>query len=137
MIIPCHEPMTNFQPQVEFLTPEESAEVDQALLTARDRFSTRVALYSLRSLKQIAAATQQDIQSITPEQVQAWVQQDTTLTQGVEIDAGFLNFFTQLVISSLKPLRRAAREYNVAIADLETHQVIAWFEQAAKQRLES
>lgn len=127
--------MTHFQPQVEFLTPEESAQVDQALLTARDRFSTRVALYSLRSLKQIAAETQQEISAITPAQIQAWVQQDTTLTQGVDIDAGFLQFFTQLVLSSLKPLTQMATSYGVAIAALDTSQVITWFEQEAKRRL--
>ncbi|MBF2079728.1 MAG: hypothetical protein IGR76_14715 [Synechococcales cyanobacterium T60_A2020_003] len=127
--------MTHFQPQVEFLTPEESAQVDQALLTARDRFSARVALYSLRSLKQIAAETQQEIPAITPAQIQAWVQQDTTLTQGVDIDAGFLQFFTQLVLSSLKPLTQMAESYGVAIADLDTSQVIAWFEQEAKRLL--
>lgn len=128
--------MTDFQPQVDFLTPEESIQVDQALLSARERFSTRVALYSLRSLKQIAADTHQEIQDITPQQIQDWVQQDTTLTQGVDIDAGFLKFFTQLVMSSLKPLSQMAAENQMAIADLDTPQVIAWFEQEAKRRLE-
>ncbi len=129
--------MTNFQPQVEFLTPEESAQVDQALLSTRERFSTRVALYSLRSLKQIASATQQPISEITPDQIRTWVQEDTTLTQGVDIDTGFLQFFTQLVLSSLKPLTQMAESYGVAIADLDTPQVIAWFEQEAKHRLNS
>lgn len=128
--------MSDLQPQLDFLTSEESIQVDQALLSARERFSTRVALYSLRSLKQMAAETHQDIQDITPAQIQTWVQQDTTLTQGVEIDAGFLNFFTQLVLSSLKPLSQMARENQMAIADLDTPQVIAWFEQEAKRRLE-
>lgn len=127
--------MTEFQTP-EFLTPEECAAVDQALLSSRDKFSTRVAIYSLRSLKQIAQDTSQPIEQIATAEVAEWVRQDRTSQAGLEIDAGFIRFFTQLVLSSLKPLRQLAEQEQVAIAELQPEQIIAWFEQVAKQRIE-
>lgn len=125
--------MTELQP-TEFLTAEESAAVDRALLVTRDKFLTRVAIYSLRSLRQIAETTAQAIESVTPAQVEAWIAQDASL-QKEATDPSFRQFFTQLVLSSLKPLGQAAQVNGKAIADLSVEEVIAWFEQDAKQRL--
>ena len=72
--------MNDFQEiMTSFLTPEESAEVDKALMTSRDRFLTRIALYSLRSLKKIAQESGQAIEETTPQQVLAWVEQDESI----------------------------------------------------------
>jgi hypothetical protein len=129
--------MTDFQsPQMEFLTPEESAEVDKALMTARDRFSTRVALYSLRSLKQIAHAAGVAIADLSPSQIEDWIYQDPSLQPENGFDSGFKGFFTQLVMSSLKPLRQIAAATNQPIEELTLTQVVDWFETEAKKRVE-
>lgn len=122
------------QPSTEFLTPEECADVDQALLTSREKFSARVALYALRSLKQIAQKNGLAITQLDPRQIEEWVYQDESLQGG--IDREFRQFFSQLVIASVKPLGLMAREADVVIETLTVLQVIAWFEQQAKLNLE-
>jgi hypothetical protein len=128
--------MSEPQPPLQFLTLEESAEVDKALLSTRDKFLTRVAIYSLRSLKQISQATGLAIEDITNQQVADWVEQDESLGQEAQTNESFKGFFTQLVLSSLKPLRQVAKDQGVAIAKLNIPQVIAWFEKDAKIRVE-
>ncbi|MBD2038882.1 hypothetical protein H6F76_28435 [Leptolyngbya sp. FACHB-321] len=121
------------QPSNEFLTPEECAEVDKALLTSREKFSARVAIYALRSLKQIAQANGVTIVQLDPQQIEAWVYQDESLQAGV--DREFRQFFSQLVIASMKPLRQMAAAAGVPIEAIGLAQVIDWFEQQAKLNL--
>ncbi|MEG3931460.1 hypothetical protein QT990_09430 [Microcoleus sp. T3_B1] len=45
----------------------------------------------------------------------------------IELDASFENFFTNLVIASLRPLRQMATESGGAIEQLTVKQVVAWF----------
>ncbi len=123
------------EPTTEFLTPEECAEVDKALLTSRDKFSTRVAIYSLRSLKQIAQQSGQPISDLQPSQIQNWIYQDESLQGG--IDSEFKTFFSRLVISSIHPLNQIASENGMSIESLSVPQVVRWFEKQAKQRLQS
>lgn len=122
------------QPATEFLTPAESAAVDRALLTSRDKFTTRVAIYALRSLKQIATQSGQAIAELQPAQIEDWVYQDQTLQPGLDQD--FRQFFLQLVVASKRPLAEAAVDRGVAIEALTVDQVVTWFEKLAKQRLE-
>lgn len=120
------------QPSTEFLTPEESAEVDKALLTSRERFSTRVAIYALRSLKQVAERERVAIADLKTYQIVEWINQDDSLQQGTDQD--FRRFFAQLVDASRRPLRQAAEAAGAPIETLTVPQVVAWFEQEAKQR---
>lgn len=122
------------QPSTEFLTPEECAEVDKALLTSHDKFATRVAIYALRSLRKIAQQQKTTIEALTPEQIEDWVYQDESLQGGGDLE--FRKFFSKLVISSLTPLKQVAQESNMNVANLTLTQVISWFEQGAKRRLE-
>lgn len=119
----------------EFLTPAECAEVDKALLTARDKFTARVAIYALRSLKQIAQQENTTIEALDPLQIETWVYNDSSL-QG-DRDREFRQFFSKLVIAATKPLEQAARSLQTDIATLTVPQVIAWFEAQAKQNLPS
>ncbi|XGV96036.1 MAG: hypothetical protein ACAF41_25275 [Leptolyngbya sp. BL-A-14] len=121
------------QPSTEFLTPDECAEVDKALLTAREKFSARVAIYALRSLKQVARLEGVTIAHLNPQQIEDWVYQDESLQTGV--DREFRQFFAQLVGTALKPLGQMAAEAGTAIEDLTVAQVIAWFERQAKLNL--
>lgn len=123
---------------MDFLTTFEGVEeVDKAVLTTKDKFLARVAVYSLQSLKKIAQESGQAIEDISPQQVLSWVEQDESIPLEVEDKESFQMFFTQLVMSSLKPLQRIAEdEESGAIANLTTAQVIKWFEKDAKLRLE-
>jgi hypothetical protein len=127
--------MTDFQPP-EFLTFEEVAEVDKALLTTQDKFLARVSLYSLRVLKQVAEAENLPVGAVTDQQIADWINQDETLRQAVGSDASFQNFFTQIVLSSLRRLQQISQETGVMLESLTIPQVVDWFEQEAKLRLE-
>ena len=117
----------------EFLTPEECAEVDKALLTSHDKFATRVAIYALRSLKQIALQTGIPIEQLTAAQIEDWVYQDPSLQTG--LDQQFKLFFSRLVTSSRQPLQQAAASAEIAVEALSVAQVIAWFEADARNRI--
>jgi hypothetical protein len=119
-----------------FLTFEEVAEVDRALMTAREKFSARVALYSLRSLKQIAQESGMAIDDLKAQQIADWVADDPALNLNAETDRQFKQFFAQMVVSSLKPLNQIAIENEGAIETLTVSQVIAWFEKESKIRME-
>jgi hypothetical protein len=121
------------QPSTEFLTPEECAEVDRALMTAQDKFATRVAIYALRSLRQIAQRQGTSIKSLTPEQIEDWVYQDESLQNGM--DREFKKFFSRLVSSSRNPLQRIAESAGVVIEQLTVPEVVKWFEQEARIRI--
>ena len=120
---------------MEFLTQEEVIQVDAALLSSKEKFSTRLALYALRCLNQISQEKKIEIESIQPEQIPAWVRQDEMIQKQIELDSSFEAFFTKLVISSLKPLKQIALEENQPLEDLTVKQVIAWFEQQSKNEL--
>ncbi|BAZ67210.1 hypothetical protein NIES4106_19640 [Fischerella sp. NIES-4106] len=67
-------------------------------------------------------------------------EQFLTLEESAKVDAALLSssekFLSRLTISSLKLLKHIAQEYNVAIEDLTTEQVIDWFEKDGKLRRE-
>lgn len=128
--------MTDSQAPEQFLTPEESAEVDRAMLTARDRFSARVAIYSLRALRQVGQQQEMAIALLQPDTIADWVEQDPTLQPEQGFDSNFKRFFSRLVLSSLKPLKQIALENNLTIETLTPAQVITWFEKEAKLRIE-
>ena len=124
----------------DFLTEDESLAVDQSLLSAKEKFSTRVAIYSLRVLQTMASEAK-DINSLTPSEVSAWLatQQGPSneATPGLEPDPAFSQFFTQIVLSSIKPLKQMATEAQKPLESLQFDEVIAWFEKEAKIRVES
>ncbi len=62
-----------------FLTPEESAQVDQALLSQSDKFLTRLSISSLRLLTLIAQDRQMAIADLTPDQIIAWFEAQAKL----------------------------------------------------------
>lgn len=109
--------------------------MDQALLTAQDRFAVRVSIYSLRSLKQVAQETEMAIAQLTPQQIANWVENDPSLTPQNGFDESFRSFFSRLVLASLKPLKQIAQEAGAPVEALSVAQVIAWFEAAAKARI--
>lgn len=124
------------EPLADFLKPEECAEVDMALLSSKEKFSARVAIYALRVLKQIAGETGLPVAEVTNGQVMDWIKNDENIKGSIELDASFENFFTNLVVASLRPLRQIATESENAIEQLTVKQVVAWFEKDGKIRRE-
>jgi hypothetical protein len=120
---------------MDFLTEDEAIQVDAALLSSKEKFSTRLAIYALRCLKEIAKNEDIKIENIKPEQVQSWVKNDHNFKEKLELDGNFNQFFSQLVISSLKPLKQVAQAENIPIQDLTIKQLINWFEHESKQNL--
>lgn len=111
----------------DFLTEEESLAVDQTLMPAKDKFSTRVAIYSLRVLQSMETS------STDPHAIIDWLteHQPSTfeVTPGLEPDPAFNRFFAQLVLSALNPLNRISAQLNKPIVELTPAEIIAWFEQ--------
>jgi len=109
----------------DFLTPEECAEVDMALLSSKEKFSARLAIYALRVLKQVAGETGLPVTEVSNQQVMDWVRNDESIQQSIQVDASFELFFTNLVVASLRPLRQIAVEAGGAIEQLTVKQVVA------------
>jgi hypothetical protein len=133
--------LSNGSQDYNFLTVEESAAVDQALLSSREKFSARVAIYSLRVLKQIAQQEKRAIAQISQAQLIEWIHQDKNLEaasiQGLDArDPSFTSFFAQLVLSALKPLNQISAEANTPLEEITPTQVLTWFEKEAKIRVE-
>jgi len=118
----------------QFLTHDEAVLVDAALLTSQEKFTTRVAIYSLRTLKRIAEESGEAIATLSTDRILAWIEQDVTEQQETAINTEFTQFFARLVVSSLKPLRQASAETGTTLETLSLHQVIAWFEHQSKAR---
>jgi hypothetical protein len=123
-------------PLMQFLTLEECAEVDAALLSSPEKFSTRLAIYALRLLKEIAQKTGLSVVEVTNKQIAEWIEQDESIKQQIEIDASFESFFTNLVISSVRPLQQISLETGEEIEALTVKQLVAWFEKDGKIRRE-
>ncbi|NJR68173.1 MAG: hypothetical protein HC771_05460 [Synechococcales cyanobacterium CRU_2_2] len=78
----------------QLLTPEESAQVDAALMTNKEKFGTRVAIYALRVLKQIAAAQGMPMGAIGPAELSEFVehQEGLVTANGLAVDEPFKDF---------------------------------------------
>jgi hypothetical protein len=114
-----------------FLTLEESQQVDGALLTSRSKFTVRVSLYALRSLKAIAQVQGCRIADLDKQAIADWIAHDPSLQDS--LDHNFLKFFTQLVMSALSPLQKIAGDGPIEA--IKFQQVIAWFEQQERDYL--
>jgi len=67
------------QPSHPFLTADESALVDAALLAAHEKFLARLTISSQRLLGLIAAHYEVAIADLTPQQIVAWFERDSKL----------------------------------------------------------
>ncbi len=70
----------NTQPQSsQFLTLEDSAQVDAALLASNEKFLTRLTVSSLNLLKHIAQEYAVNIEDLTTKQIIAWFEEDSKI----------------------------------------------------------
>jgi len=80
------------QPSTQFLTLEESALVDAALLSVHEKFLTRLTISSLKLLKHIAQETGVAVEDLTASQALAWFEKDAKIRREQGIDAAFLKW---------------------------------------------
>lgn len=80
------------QPTPQFLTPEESADVDKALLSREEKFLSRLTISSLRLLKHIAKDTGVTVEELTHQQVIDWFEQDSKIRREQGSEAAYLKW---------------------------------------------
>jgi hypothetical protein len=80
------------QPTTQFLTPEESADVDKALLSLHEKFLTRLTISSLRLLNHIAKETGVTVEELTHQQVIDWFEKDGKIRREQGVEAAFLKW---------------------------------------------
>ncbi|MDJ1184654.1 hypothetical protein [Roseofilum casamattae] len=125
--------MTDDRVSMEFLTPEEAAAVDVALLSSADKFSTRLAIYACRVLSEISSTTHCPIEQISEDAIADWVKHDPKIEDTIDIDDRFINFFTRLVTAALVPLRQISQSKGITLDKLQVRDIITWFERERSQ----
>lgn len=82
----------NAQPSTQFLTLEESAKVDAALLAANEKFLTRLTISSLKLLKHIAQEYGVAIEDLDTQQIVAWFEKDGKIRREQGIESAYLKW---------------------------------------------
>ncbi|NJL85961.1 MAG: hypothetical protein HC886_08245 [Leptolyngbyaceae cyanobacterium SM1_1_3] len=77
---------------LQFLTPEESAAVDRALLTSPEKFLTRLTLSTAKLLKYIAHNLETPVEQLTNEQIIDWFEKDAKLKREQGVNAATLKW---------------------------------------------
>ena len=80
------------QPTTQFLSLEESAKVDAALLSSPDKFLTRLTISSLRVLQEIAKENSIAVEELTTQQIIAWFEKDSKIRREKGVEAAFLKW---------------------------------------------
>jgi len=80
------------QSSTQFLTLEESAQVDAALLSSSEKFLTRLTISSLKLLKHIAQEHGVAIEDLTTQQLITWFEKDAKISREQGIDASYLKW---------------------------------------------
>ncbi len=84
--------MTETSTPASFLTADESAQVDIALLSSSEKFLTRLTISSLRVLQQIGRDQGIAIEDLTPQQIISWFENDSKIKREQGIEAAFLKW---------------------------------------------
>jgi hypothetical protein len=80
------------QSSLQFLTPDESAEVDKALLTSPEKFLARLTISTAKLLRAIAADTGTPIEALTAVQIIQWFERDAKLKREQGVNASVLKW---------------------------------------------
>lgn len=85
--------MNNAQPSpTAFLSAEESADVDKALLSSSEKFLTRLTISSFRLLQIIADDIGVSIDRLSHTQIVEWFEKDSKIRREEGIDAAVLKW---------------------------------------------
>ncbi len=76
----------------QYLSPEESAEIDAALLSSSEKFLTRLTISSQRLLQAIAQDYQIEISELTYTQIIQWFENDSKVKREQGDNAGTLQW---------------------------------------------
>jgi hypothetical protein len=76
----------------QYLSPEESADIDAALLSSSEKFLTRLTISSHRLLQAIAQDYQIGIAELTHTQIIQWFENDSKAKREQGDDAGTLKW---------------------------------------------
>ncbi|MEO1802927.1 MAG: hypothetical protein AAFR62_21350 [Cyanobacteria bacterium J06629_2] len=76
----------------QYLSPEESADIDAALLSSSEKFLTRLTISSQRLLKAIASDYEIDVADLTHTQIIQWFENDSKAKREQGDDAGNLQW---------------------------------------------
>lgn len=76
----------------QFLTQEESLAVEASLLTSEEKFLTRLTISSLRVLQLIAQDLGVSVDSLSSEQIIAWMEKDSKVRREQGIDKAILKW---------------------------------------------
>ncbi len=77
---------------MQFLSQEESADIDAALLDASEKFLTRLTISSWRLLQIIAQDTNTTVEELTHKQIIAWFEKDGKIRREQGKDAAILKW---------------------------------------------
>ena len=80
------------QSPTQFLTPEESAKVESALLSSSEKFLTRLTISSYRLLKIMAEDIGVSVDELTPTQIVEWMEKDSKVKREKGIEASVLKW---------------------------------------------
>ncbi|MDB9372103.1 hypothetical protein [Nodularia sphaerocarpa] len=80
------------QPTTQFLTLEESAKVDAALLSSSEKFLTRLTISSLKLLKHIAQEYGVAMEDLTTQQLITWFEKDAKIKREQGMEASYLKW---------------------------------------------
>ena len=76
----------------QYLAPEESADVEAALLSSPEKFLTRLTISSQRLLQKIAQDYQVSVEALTHQQIIQWFENDSKVKREQGEDAGKLRW---------------------------------------------
>ncbi len=76
----------------QYLSPEESADVEAALLTSSEKFLTRLTISSQRLLQKIAQDYQISVEELSHKQIIEWFENDSKIKREEGEDAGTLRW---------------------------------------------
>ena len=80
------------RPNLQYLSPEESADVESSLLTSSEKFLTRLTISSLRLLQTIARDNQVAVEELTHKQIIQWFENDSKIRREQGSDAATLKW---------------------------------------------
>ena len=84
--------MAEAQQSPQFLTLEDSAAVDAALLARHEKFLTRLTISSLNLLRHIAQDRGVAIEALDTDQIIEWFEKDSKIRREQGTDAAFLKW---------------------------------------------
>ena len=81
-----------FDQSVQFLSAEESIEVDKALLSSPEKFLTRLTLSTAKLLKVIAADLDRPLEALTSQEIIRWFEADAKRKREQGVNAAVLKW---------------------------------------------